>query len=156
MSKSLESLFQEANWHPIEVFGRETVGIYSRTVSAGSILRFTRLKSSSIVTQGLRIDTSKRVFEIDSKRFKSMIHWADTDADEVQITISGKSDALVKFWNVWSEDVGGHQVTQAWSRNAAMQVTEEGNSVLLECSDGVGEVDFSDLVVRLTFIEPHS
>jgi hypothetical protein len=40
---------------------------------------------------------------------------------------------------------------QAWIGDAGMLIDEEGDRVRLRCSDGVGGISFTDLVVELEF-----
>src|SRR5881397_2580858 len=49
--------------------------------------------------------------------------------------------------NSW--DQGG--ILQSWLGNAAMLIEEKEGSVILRCSDGLGDPEFGDLVVELGF-----
>ncbi|WP_177325003.1 hypothetical protein [Pseudomonas sp. PAMC 25886] len=56
-----------------------------------------------------------------------------------------KPGSTLKIWNVWKSA----SVMNAWVGNAGIHVSCPAGKMTLECSNGVGDADFSDYVVAL-------
>jgi hypothetical protein len=155
MNPTLTELFMSSKGQPITWHGKTIVLSYKRIVSANSQILIERVRSSTNTVQALRINASKKVLRIDDIQANKLILWADTSPSESTLNIGGRGQTELCFYNAWRRQKDGYNITDSGLMNSGIHVTEQGNSVLLECSDGVGEVDFSDLVVRLTFTEPY-
>lgn len=147
MTETLSEMFQESNGQPILVAGKLVRTIYERSVSPGAFFSIKRLAHSHKVVQGLRIKCNSGKLEVNGQSIVDVILWADTSPAEVTIKVVGKSETTVKFWNVWRFA----EIMQAWVGNAGICIEENGSTVRLECSDGIGEPDFDDLVVEVDF-----
>ncbi|MBF6651214.1 MULTISPECIES: hypothetical protein [unclassified Methylobacter] len=149
MTSTLSELFQEAKGEPITFSGRLVHGIYKREVKANTIFTIKILSHSEEIVQGVHIKGAKGKFEVNGQLYPEIILWTDTCPAEIPIKFSSKSDETVKFWNVWRNK----NTTHAWIGNAGLCINEEENKILLECSDGIGDVNFNDLVVEIKFSE---
>lgn len=98
--------------------------------------------------QGINIRLQGGVAYINRVPGNNFVLWADTAPNVVEISIEWKSRTRrsLQVWNVW--DTNG--VTQAWLGNAAMKVDRDDENWLLRCSDGIGQPNFEDLVVRVS------
>lgn len=82
---------------------------------------------------------------------KHLTLWRDTAPRELLVSVAKKGNAKLRIWNIWREPAGSYEITQAWLGNAGMRIESsgEGNETILRCSDGVGPVDFDDLIVSV-------
>lgn len=89
-----------------------------------------------------------RVGDIEAKHITL---WRDTAPKEICVVVVAKKNARLRVWNIWRDAINGQDVTQAWLRNSGMRIEPSGrpSETVLRCSDGVGPVDFDDLVVGL-------
>ncbi len=104
-----------------------------------------RLSSINSPVQGLRIKATKGTIQVNGQSQTDIILWADTSPASVELTIHAKNGCELKAWNVWRRD----DIAQAWIGNAGMLIDKVDDVVTLKCSDGIGEADFTDLVVQL-------
>lgn len=149
MTSTLSKLFQEAKGEPITFSGKLVHGIYKREVKANTVFTIKILSHSEEIVQGLHVKATKGKFEVNGQLLSEFILWSDTCLTEIPIKFSSKSDATVKFWNVWRYE----NITHSWIGNTGFCINEEENKVVMECSDGIGDVNFNDLVVEIKFSE---
>lgn len=148
MEATLSARFQRSKGMPIEFADREVRPIFR--VAVGPQLRcisLLSLKAQGAFKSGIHIKIRGGEIGIGEKRHTEIVLWADTCPENVDLLVTSADGCELSMWNVWQ--IG--TLVQAWVGNAGMIVTNKGNSVLLECSNGPGEVDFSDLVVHLEF-----
>lgn len=146
MTETLSSLFEKTNGAPIEIDGRLAWPMFKTKISrARQNFLIRRLKANDSPIPGLRIKAVKGEVEVNDQRCSEIILWADTSPDSVVISVLSKSGCELKVWNVWRVD----GITQAWIGNSGVVVTEADDLVTLECSDGLGKVDFSSLIVEM-------
>lgn len=146
MSETLSSLFQKSKGAPIEMNGHSVQPIFQISIKdkrQDFLIR--RLKATKSPIPGLRIKAVKGEIEVNGQRHPEMILWADTSPESVAVSVLSKSGCELKIWNVWRVD----NIAQAWVGNAGLLISKTGKVITLECSDGVGEVDFSSLVIQL-------
>ncbi|MEX3959238.1 hypothetical protein [Trinickia sp. EG282A] len=148
MTETLANRFQQSKGRPIRV-GNETVfAIYEASVAAGRLLvRITREADKPAPTQGLRFKIQPGSFEVNKQTLSDIVLWADNSPDDVTLLVPTAKDAAIKIWNVWSVD----DVMHAWTGNSGMLVEQTGRNLTLHCSDGTGEVCFSDLIASIEF-----
>jgi hypothetical protein len=146
MVETLSSLFQRSQGAAVEIDGRLVQPIFQDKI-AGTEARFLirRIKSMNSPVQGLRLKAVKGRIKVNGQSHSEVILWADTSPASVEISVSSKSGCVLKAWNVWR--VG--DIAQAWVGNSGIHSKKVGRVVVLACSDGVGEVDFTDLVVEI-------
>ncbi|MEO6146413.1 MAG: hypothetical protein ABIT70_05070 [Sulfuriferula sp.] len=146
--ETLSALFQKSKGAPVKYAGKLVYPIFQRELEGMCAqLRIKRISQNSAVAQGLRIKLDNGELEINGQQLKDIVIWADTSPDEVQVRVIGKSNVGVKVWNVWRYG----DLMQAWTGNAGIQIEEKNGLVRLSCSDGVGEPDFTDLIVQIEF-----
>lgn len=146
MVETLSSLFQKSKGAPIEIDGRLAQPIYQTSIEAKRkefLIR--RLKATGSPVQGLRMKVVNGEIEVNGQRHPEIILWSDTSPEAVVISILSKTGCELKAWNVWQAG----DIVQAWVGNSGLLINKIGKVVTLECSDGVGEIDFSNLVVQI-------
>ncbi len=99
--------------------------------------------------QGLAIKLEEGILCANNVEAKHLTLWQDTAPKEVCVLITKRKKARLMIWNIWRETIGGRDVTQAWLRNSGMRIepSGDGNETILRCSDGIGPVNFDDLIV---------
>lgn len=146
MSETLSSLFQKSRGLPIEMNGRLVQPIFqTRIEGKRQDFLIRRLNATNSPVPGLRIKAVKGEIEVNGQRYPEVILWADTSPESVVISVFSRAGCELKAWNVWRSD----DVVQAWVGNAGLLLSKIGKVIKLECSDGVGEADFSNLVIQI-------
>lgn len=146
MGDTLSTIFQKSKGASINLNGRLVQPMYEVMIDGGRhAFLIKRLTAIDSPVQGLRIKVDKGDIEVEDQCHSEIILWADTSPDTVQIIVAPKAACKMKIWNVWR--VGDS--AQAWVGNAGIHVRRESSVVTLECSDGSGEVDFSNLVIQI-------
>ncbi|MCM3657287.1 hypothetical protein M3147_08490 [Agromyces mediolanus] len=142
----LAELFAERRSTTIQYDGELVHGVYEFERVPRS-LAVTFVRATQAPVQGLRLKIRGGVFDVPEERgIHDLVLWTDTAPGNVVVSLRNvRPDALLKVWNVWRRQVGGHAVTQAWLGNAGMRVSGAENRLLLRCSDGEGPVAFDDL-----------
>lgn len=146
MNESLSSQFQRSKGAPIQVMGHNVNQIFHTEVEGNRqdfLIRRVSAKSSPV--PGLRIKAANGEIEVNGQRHSEIILWADTSPELVEIAVLSKSGCELKIWNVWRSN----DVANAWVGNAGLLISNKDGVTTLECSDGVGDVDFSSLVAQI-------
>lgn len=146
MSETLSCLFQKSHGAAIEIDGLLVWPICQQKI-AQPMKKFLvrRLGSTHSPVQGVRIKAAKGTILVDGHSHPDIILWADTSPAAVEIVVRSKIGCELNAWNVWRS---GDRV-DAWTGNAGMLIHKADGVVTLECSDGKGEIDFTDLVVQI-------
>lgn len=99
--------------------------------------------------QGLAIKLEGGILSANNVEAKHLTLWQDTAPEEVCVLITKRKKARLMIWNIWRDTIGGQDVTQAWLRNSGMRIERsvDGGETILRCSDGIGPVNFDDLIV---------
>ena len=149
MVQTFADQFAARDGQPIRHEGRELHAVYWLPVKKGDSvsLRFIRYVDRPI--QGLGIRTEKCDVRVGDVVGKHIGLWTDTAPREVLLdVVKARDGARVGVFNQWRDAKYG--TTMYSLNNAAMEVLEQQDgSLLLRCSHGCGDVDFSDLVVDL-------
>jgi hypothetical protein len=140
--------FQRSKGQPVQHEGNEVFPLYQRPIPKGRWrITISRIAAKDTPVQGLRLKASIGKFQINGQCLSDVILWADTSPDNLTFYLSSNKDVVLKVWNVWS--VSG--ILQAWIGNAGMLIQDRESDVKLECSDGVGDVSFGDLIASIRF-----
>ncbi|WP_225007164.1 hypothetical protein [Novosphingobium percolationis] len=152
MSKPLMTLFQEAEAAQIDWGGQQLFALVETPAQSDFELVFVRAKECPV--QGINLKCMNGTLAIEGVEATEMVLWNDTAPEKIQVQVKPKSTDVprLKIWNVWRGKVGGVDVKQAWLGNAGMRIEQVSEQTRICCSDGMGEVDFSDLVVDLRFL----
>lgn len=144
--ETLSALFMKTKGAAIEINGRLVQPIFQMKINdARKTFLIRRVASISSPTSGLRIKVVKGEIEVNSQSHSDVILWVDSSPELVEISVLSKAGCELKMWNVWR--VG--DLVQAWIGNAGIVISKTEEVITLECSDGVGEIDFSNLIIEL-------
>ncbi|MGR0116380.1 hypothetical protein [Ralstonia pseudosolanacearum] len=147
--ETLAVRFQKSMGQPILIGADYVYSMYQMPITAGrQLLRISRKSARESPLQGMRLKIGDGDLLVNGQNLPDVVLWADSSPEEVQVLISANKDTVLKIWNVWS--IAG--TMHAWIGNAGMLVDRTGDDALFRCSDGVGEVDFSALIVSATLL----
>lgn len=146
---SLSKRLQDSKGAPVILDdGRAAVAIWQRQIAKMERVRIRRVSAVESPTQALRLMVDGGTLFVNGQQLTDVVLWADTSPSIVEMEVQPKKRrATLKVWNAWRDD----GVMQAWLGNAGMLVEDTAQGVLLRCSDGIGDADFSDLLVDLSF-----
>lgn len=142
-------LFAEQQANELDWRGRRIHGLYELDVIPEE-LSIEFLRAATTPVQGIQVSLPGGELEVAGGTAANVVLWRDTAPSVVHLKVRrpGRRRRL-QIWNVWR---GPHDATMAWLGNSAIEVDVEDGSVVLRCSDGVGEPDFDDLHVRIRHV----
>ena len=146
MEETLSSTFMRTKGKPISFNGKTVVAIIEiKITEPRTVFSVRRLGATNGRVQGLalKIKGGQIVVEGSGNGCPEIVLWSDTSPDALEIEVFSKGGNVLKIWNVWKSAFG----MNAWVGNAGIHVHGTDGTMTLECSDGVGDVDFSDYVV---------
>jgi hypothetical protein len=146
MEETLSSTFMRTKGKAINFNGKTVVAIMEiKITEPRTVFSVRRLGATNGRVQGLALKMmgGKIVVEGSGNGCPEIVLWSDTSPDALQIEVFSKGGNVLKIWNVWKSAFG----MNAWVGNAGIHVHGTDGTMTLECSDGVGDVDFSDYVV---------
>lgn len=148
MATTFGEQFVQSRGKPITYKGQLVHAIYELPVTRSQRLRIRFRSARPQPRQGLRLVITKGTLDINGQQLKDVVLWADTAPEVVEVhTLPPKAGGSLKMWNTWIGSLGS---MDAWTGNSGMLVEPTSNGVVLKCSAGIGEPDFSDLVVEIT------
>lgn len=145
MTATLAAAFQRGNARKAKWQGTTVHSVLRIQVGEGDILRISRRTSSPSRAQALKVATDRGEVRANGIVVPVVAIWSHTAPPEVVVEVVGRRTRTVDLWNAWSFQ----GVDSAWLGNAGMIVESTGDSHLLRCSDGLGDVSFDDLVVHV-------
>lgn len=146
MEETLSSTFMRTKGKPINFNGKTVVAIIEIEITKPRTLFSVRRSGATngrVQGLALKMTGGQIVVEGSGKGCPEIVLWSDTSPDAVEIEVLSSGGNVLKIWNVWKSAFG----MNAWVGNAGMHVHGADGMITLECSDGVGDVDFSDYVV---------
>lgn len=148
MERSLNALFAESGGEPVAV-GGETVHIaYKRHLDANERFTVEFLRWTPDRLQGLNLRAQGGELEVNQVRSPVVSLWLDTAPPLIEVLCVKQPSPHLMVSNQWRRPDG---VDDEWTNNAGILVEEARDQVLLRCSDGFGQPDFTNLVVSLRF-----
>lgn len=142
VSDSLSQLFDRSRSNSIDWQGMTVVPMVQLAVRNGSRVRVRRLGSSPLRAQALKMAVDSGELSVNGVANPSLALWSHTAPGDLEVRVEG-TGRMLDLWNAWSLD----GVDNSWLGNAGIIVDEHASGLTLQCSDGVGEPDFGDLVV---------
>ena len=150
MTKQTTSeLFEESGSDTISYRGRVVKALVRIPVRDGSVVRVKRESVNSPRLQAVKLSVSKGVVDINGLREPVISLWSHTSPAEVEFTVRGNEASVLEVWNAWS--MGG--VDTSWIGNSGIVTKTSSNGQLLQCSDGIGQATFSDLVATIEVLD---
>ena len=143
--QTISELLTESGSDTISYRGRVVRALVRIPVNDGSLVRVRRESISSPRLQALKISVNKGAVDINGYRDPVVALWGHTSPKEVELTVRGRDVSVLEVWNAWS--MGG--VDTSWIGNSGIVTKASASGQLLQCSDGIGQATFSDLVVTI-------
>jgi hypothetical protein len=147
---SLSELFAKSGGEPILLGDQQVHSIFVGKIWTGDHVRVRRLGVTASPVQALRLKIVGGKLLINKQSLRDIVLWSDTAPEEtVLVAENADSGATIKIWNAWRDSQG---TMQAWLGDAGMLIDKKGvRGIRLRCSDGLGGVNFDDLVVEIEF-----
>lgn len=147
--RTLQEEFLQNRGEPIQFNGQHLFWTYWLPVAHGDTIEVSFVRFTPRPVQGIGLEAEKCKLRIGGSTSKKFGIWTDTAPRSFEIAISqAKPGARIGIFNQWRDEV--HGTTMYRLNNAAIDVRPQADgSVLLMCSDGRGEPEFNDLVVRI-------
>jgi hypothetical protein len=148
MEPTLGERFRRSSSAQLEVNGRTVHALFERRLGGPEVVRL-ELRSSRPRPEGVCLKIVGGNLLINEQRLREAVLWTETAPGCVRIVCQPKeTGAVLKVWNTWKDEQG---TQHAWIGNAGMLAESTADGVILRCSDGIGDVDFEDLIVSLQF-----
>lgn len=145
MKQTISELLDDSGSDTISYRGRVVRALVRLPVKDGSVVRVQRETVSSPRPQAIKVSVNKGAVDVNGYREPVIALWSHTSPEEVQLTVRGKDASVLEVWNAWS--MGG--VDTSWIGNSGIVTKASSAGQLLQCSDGIGQATFSDLVVSI-------
>lgn len=142
---TLAEAFRSGSGRKIDWQGQTLWSYLRLSVKDGDRLNVVRLSASPVRAQALKLSVDKGGLRANGVVVSTAAIWSHTAPETAELEVVGRRARFVDVWNAWSLD----GVDSSWIGNAAMSVDTDGATHTIRCSDGMGEVTFDDLVVRL-------
>tara|TARA_B100000929_G_C15397739_1_gene383443 strand:- start:128 stop:580 length:453 start_codon:yes stop_codon:yes gene_type:complete len=143
--QTVSELFEESGSDTISYRGRVVRALVRIPVKDGSLVRVKRESVSSPRLQAVKVSVNKGAVDVNGYREPIISLWSHTSPEEVELTVRGKDASVLEVWNAWS--MGG--VDSSWIGNSGIVTKASAAGQLLQCSDGIGQATFSDLVATI-------
>tara|TARA_B100000579_G_C22655814_1_gene768489 strand:+ start:336 stop:788 length:453 start_codon:yes stop_codon:yes gene_type:complete len=147
--QTISELFEESGSDTISYRGRVVRALVRIPVKDGSLVKVKRESVNSPRLQALRISVNKGAVDINGHREPVISLWSHTSPEEVEFTVRGREVSVLEVWNAWS--MGG--VDTSWIGNSGIVTKTSAKGQQLQCSDGIGQATFSDLVATIEVVD---
>lgn len=145
MSSTLASKFMRRHQVRIDVGGRSIHSVCSFAVHHRALISVQRVSSSPQRAQALKLAADRGDLRVNGINANAIALWSHTSPALTAVEVLGHARSI-DVWNAWSFE----GVDSSWLGNAGMELATTGAVHTLRCSDGVGPIDFDDLVIELT------
>ena len=146
---TISELLEESGSDTISYRGRIVRALVRIPVKDGSLVKVKRESVNSPRLQALKISVNKGAVDINGHREPVISLWSHTSPEEVEFTVRGREVSVLEVWNAWS--MGG--VDTSWIGNSGIVTKTSAKGQQLQCSDGIGQATFSDLVATIEVID---
>ena len=145
MTNTLGHPFRTGNRRKTTWQGRTVYPYVTLSVNEGAKIRLTRVTASPIRAQAVKVSIDKGELRANGVLASTIAVWSHTAPETATLEVVGRRARSIDIWNAWSLD----GVDSAWLGYAGMLVEHDGAKHTLRCSDGLGGLSFSDLVVQM-------
>lgn len=150
MDDTLSDLFVLSEGLPIDLGGVEARPLFESTVAQTDCWLVSLSSGRDDVDQGIMIRAVGGKIHVGGDDLVQPVLWVSTAPPLIDIGFvpqSRDSPMKVRVFNIWT----GHRgVTQRSLGNSGIVVSQSGDSdVVLNCSSGIGPVNFDDLIVTI-------
>jgi len=149
MNETLSAVFQKNMGAPIYYQGEAVLPIVLFPLEKG-VHEFSlkRIRAKAMPLSGLKLKVAKGKVEIEGEAHSDVVLWSNTSPDICNFKVVANRGCILKIWNVWEVD----GLVQAWVGNSGIVVRPvESGGLELRCSDGVGGIDFTEVISVVDF-----
>ena len=147
--QTISELLEESGSDTISYRGRVVRALVRIPVKDGSLVKVKRESVNSPRLQALKISVNKGAVDINGHREPVISLWSHTSPEEVEFTVRGREVSVLEVWNAWS--MGG--VDTSWIGNCGIVTKTSAKGQQLQCSVGIGQATFSDLVATIEVVD---
>lgn len=148
-------MFIQNKGEPLNINGNLVVMSHRIDVTRGQEVKIEFISSKNDHRQGIEISLDKRkgYIEVNDQKLNSPVFWRDTAPSSFVFKCFPKKNVgQLNIWNIWQYTDQDERV-DAWIGNAGIIVHQEDQGAsLFRCSNGTGDIDFDDLVFRVTVL----
>ena len=152
MGKTLAQLLSEAKGGPIDFEGKIVGMSYKVPVTKAQEIEVEILQFNEYPQQGFEVSIDQRegYIEVNGRKLTAPTFWTSTAPRMFSFRcFPKKTEGIMNIWNVW-ENVEYKENIDAWVGNAGLYIEKiDDESIVLHCSNGVGDVNFEDLVLKI-------
>ncbi|MDA8235191.1 MAG: hypothetical protein M0Z31_10400 [Clostridia bacterium] len=149
---TLAQMLANAKGEPIDYEGKSVMMSYKIPVLKGQEVEVEFLDYNDTYQQGFEvsIDQRKGTVEINGQKLSAPVFWTHTAPKIFSFKCyTKKTEGFLNIWNVW-QNIEYKDNVDAWIGNSGMFVEKlEDGALIFHCSNGVGEVNFDDLVFKV-------
>lgn len=153
MADTLAKMLTDAKGGPIDYHGKSVMMSYRIPVKKDQEIEVELLKYDETYQQGFEvsIDQRKGFIAVNDQKLNSPVFWTNTAPKIFSFKChTKKTEGVMNIWNVW-KNIEYKDNVDAWIGNAGLYVEQmEAGTFIINCSNGMNEVDFSDLVFKVT------
>lgn len=150
---NLAEMFINNKGQPVTLNGNQIVMSHRVDVVKNQEATIEIISCNNEYRQGieLSIDKRKGFIEVNNQKLTAPVFWLDTAPKIFTFKCYPvKNMGKMNIWNIWQFSKQEDRV-DAWIGNSGIQVKQEDEKTLVfHCSNGVGDIDFNDLVFKLT------
>lgn len=142
---SLADTFARGNGKKARWQGQTVHRVFTLAVNEGDRIEVTRHAASSVRAQALKLAVDRGNLRANGVLIPTAAIWTHTAPETALLEVVGRKARSLDVWNSWSFE----RVDSAWIGSAGMIVASSGDEHRLQCSDGLGDASFDDLVATI-------
>lgn len=151
MDRDLAFLLGQHRGGPIEYSGKRVVMAFEKEVLKNQEVQI-EIMYYDLIQQGIAIlvDNWNGAIDFQSKYYTHPVFWMPSPCI-IEFTCKIRNEkGKLAIWNVW--ECPYYQNTDAWIGNAGMSIDQvDDNIYIAHCSNGIGEVNFENLIFKIAF-----
>lgn len=156
MEKTLAQLLSDAKGGPIDYKGKSVEMSCKIPVTKAQEIKIELLHFKENYQQGFEvsIDQRKGHIEVNGEKLTNPVFWTNTAPRTFSFRcFPKKTEGIMNVWNVW-KNVEYKENIDAWVGSAGLYVERiDDESIILHCSNGIGDISFEDLVFKMKIIK---
>ncbi|PLR79589.1 hypothetical protein CVD25_22450 [Bacillus canaveralius] len=150
---SLAEMFIKNKGEAININGSLVVMSHRLEVNTGQDVKIEFIRTKNDFRQGIEFSLDKRkgYIEVNNQKLNSPVFWVDTAPSTFIFKCFPKKETgQLNLWNIWQYN---DDRVDAWIGNAGIIAEQEDEGIFIfRCSNGIGDIDFDDLVFRLILL----
>lgn len=142
---TLAEKFEASEGQPVKHNGQLVHGVLRIPIVHNKNFKIRLASGSAKFRQGIELNLPSGSLTINGHSGNEFDLWSDTAPSEILVECHPQNSTNLEIWNIWEYET----VKFAWTGNSGFLVSQDEKKVVLSCSDGTGNVDFSCLIVEI-------